>query len=732
MRATAIFILICFSLSIQAQTTNNSKSLYYQSFKQVIDSSYSYNWNDADDKWELVEKDQFIYDTIGVLETRISSIKNDLDEFEYIHKKENKLLNHDIVESTYSFYEDEEWFSDYKVYNSGLTDTSYVFDTINETYTYHYIVEKTIENEQIVSVIEKSWDTTLNQWINYSKSDFTYSSTENTETRYLWDTAKSIWYLNTKLFELLNTSALVDTLLEQVYDTVAETWNDKQRIINTYESGNLISSEIQFYNDPEWINFSMDSNVYITSLKEKRIRQYWNMSSLKFDLFSQNVYSYNYLNNLEEDIFQQWDSIKERWIDVNKVSHFYSDIICTLTNTLEETSPISCYNANDGQISLSIEGGTEPIEVLWNTGETDLILENIAANSYYVVEITDANKCVVSDSILIENPDSISVSLEQIDHVTCYGNSDGSIEIITEGGTGELEYSWNDNSETTTSDIQNLPVGIYSVIVSDQNECSSIHQFEITQPDSLIVNVVELENVSCFGFDDGVATISVSGGTLPYQYEWLEYAIEDSTINILKADQYNYFLVTDAHACEFFDSVIVIQPDSVSTSAIAGFNAAKSGDMIEYSVEPTDRSRYYWNVDLGNVKYGDGTHLVLIEWTDIGDGMVSVIEETDNGCYGDTIYFPVAVSENDVSINEIENDFIKAFPNPFTERLTVSLKNGLVANSYRILDIDGRTVQYKNKLNQNTFIIHRNGLNKGIYFLEIVTDKSYLVRIVIK
>ena len=65
-------------------------------------------------------------------------------------------------------------------------------------------------------------------------------------------------------------------------------------------------------------------------------------------------------------------------------------------------------------------------------------------------------------------------------NVLCHGSSTGSIDVSVSGGTSPYSYVWNTGS--TTEDLQNLGIGLYTAIVTDSNGCTDTVAVTITQP----------------------------------------------------------------------------------------------------------------------------------------------------------------------------------------------------------------------------------------------------------
>jgi hypothetical protein len=70
--------------------------------------------------------------------------------------------------------------------------------------------------------------------------------------------------------------------------------------------------------------------------------------------------------------------------------------------------------------------------------------------------------------------------------VTCHGGADGAIDLTVTGGTGTYEIAWSPGS-ATTEDLYGLPVGTYSVTVTDTNGCRKMLSVTVTEPPANIL-----------------------------------------------------------------------------------------------------------------------------------------------------------------------------------------------------------------------------------------------------
>ena len=238
------------------------------------------------------------------------------------------------------------------------------------------------------------------------------------------------------------------------------------------------------------------------------------------------------------------------------------------------SSLVSCFNGNDGTSTINMMGGTSPYSYLWSNGQNTQTASGLSAGIYSCV-IADTNGCVFNG-----NPISVTVSQPQspvdpslfstILNVSCFGDSRGSISLTTSGGTPPYSYSWSNGG--TTASINNLFLGTYSVMVTDDNGCSQSsfsslpdsNQFLISQPLNPLSFSSSKVDVNCKGEATGSISLNLSGGTSPYTYLWSNGSLT-SSINNLFAGTY-HFTLTDANLCTIDDSIIIIEPDSLISS----------------------------------------------------------------------------------------------------------------------------------------------------------------------
>src|ERR1035438_2329878 len=168
---------------------------------------------------------------------------------------------------------------------------------------------------------------------------------------------------------------------------------------------------------------------------------------------------------------------------------------------------------------MTVAGGTPNYNYLWNTAppQSSSTASNLPAGTY-VVTVTDAHGCTTTAQATISQPpSSLTAGISSQTNVSCFGLNDGSATVTAAGGTPIYSYFWNTAPPQSSATASNLPAGTYVVTVTDAHGCTTTAQATITQPPaSLTAAISSQTNVSCFGLNDGSATVTAAGGTPIY------------------------------------------------------------------------------------------------------------------------------------------------------------------------------------------------------------------------
>src|SRR6185436_17324046 len=232
----------------------------------------------------------------------------------------------------------------------------------------------------------------------------------------------------------------------------------------------------------------------------------------------------------------------------------------------------------NGSAQVTAGGGTSPYQYAWSpSGGTATTASGLASGSY-MVTVTDAHNCIQSASAIVTQPSSLTASIPVSSPVICYGGNNGTAHVSAGGGTAPYQYAWSPSGGTSTI-ASGLTAGNYTVTVTDVNNCSRTANVTITQPPLLTAGIPAPVNVSCYGGNNGSASVTVNGGTSPYQYAWSPSGGTAAGATGLAAGNYTV-AVSDANGCSLQRNAVILQPDSMTlgtTSIPALCNGQSTG-----------------------------------------------------------------------------------------------------------------------------------------------------------
>jgi gliding motility-associated-like protein len=271
--------------------------------------------------------------------------------------------------------------------------------------------------------------------------------------------------------------------------------------------------------------------------------------------------------------------------------------------------------------------------------------------------VTDDNGCEASDMIDVVVYPELSAIAAVTANVQCYDGNDGEITISSPmGGTGNFEYRISGSVWQTGTVFQGLSAGLYDVYMRDTSvdicEKTIGLALEVTQPDQpLDATVTAIENVSCFGGDDGSVTVEGNGGTAPYRYSLNGGPASGSGVFGGLAAGDHMVMVIDDNDCTFDVPVTISQPSEALEGAVTEIMNVSCfmGDDGSVTVEGSGGTApYSYSLD-GGPASGSGVYGGLAA----GDYLVTVIDGND--C---TFDIPVTISQPSEALEGVVTEII--------------------------------------------------------------------------
>lgn len=259
---------------------------------------------------------------------------------------------------------------------------------------------------------------------------------------------------------------------------------------------------------------------------------------------------------------------------------------------LNATAP-SCNGLSDGSVRVQVGGGTPDYDYLWLPGNTtDTALLNLGAGTY-ILELTDANGCVKTDSVRLIEPDALVLSIDTFltENPRCADTQDGILAVSVNSNDninplGAAPYTWSDGFAAATASVAtDLPAGTYSVTVTDTRGCTDAISYTLTQPTPIVFSFQQPADPPCFGDATFFSIDNISGGVgtglLDYTYQ-----IDNNGISFIPDQQATIFAgthiitVEDFNGCAASDTVTINQPDELSVRFNPAVVEVELGDTL--------------------------------------------------------------------------------------------------------------------------------------------------------
>ncbi len=371
------------------------------------------------------------------------------------------------------------------------------------------------------------------------------------------------------------------------------------------------------------------------------------------------------------------------------------EVIMPDTLVINETiTNVSCNGENDGEISISILGGTGPYTILWTDSGNDTDQRSNLTPGDYTVVLTDANDCTATETYTISEDTILDLQVAY-DDLLCPGALGTDVDVTISGGVEPYTFAWTGDINSANEDLVSVGVGSYTITVTDAAGCTIAESITITENPEIIIDVTK-ELPSC-QLDDGSMSVIASGGSgVGYQYFWYNTTVSSTLIgqddNVQDLEAGTYFL-------EVFDSEGCFSDLSISLSNNQGSISAEITD-IPCANDPTGAI---------DITVSDLTEPLTFSWSGVngftsGQEDISALEAGDyiitvtdvDGCQlietytvASTTLLEVDIEIDNVCFGETGTGTISIEVNGGIEPYTVSWTgNGIVSDQLSISDLD--------------------------------------------
>ncbi len=303
----------------------------------------------------------------------------------------------------------------------------------------------------------------------------------------------------------------------------------------------------------------------------------------------------------------------------------------------------SCPETCDGAARVIASNGDPNLDyfLYWDAitpmADTGLIfnISDLCAGST-VFNVSQDGICFYKDTIEILAPDSIKINLVNAIDASCFGSSDGALQVAAAGGTPGYTYSW--TGGPFNANYPGIMAGTYHVVATDSKNCMAEDSFSVSQPDTLIaeIDVAGTIQLSCGNSNDGVITLNVSGGNAgAYTYQWNPNVSTTYQAANLGAGHYQ-ITVSDPRGCNDTTSYTLVSPVPVEVVWPILDPPLCFGDesLFQITTVTGGSGNYTYNIN-------GGQQFDINQSISLPAGIYIINVSDDRGCTDDTTYMIV-------------------------------------------------------------------------------------------
>ena len=382
----------------------------------------------------------------------------------------------------------------------------------------------------------------------------------------------------------------------------------------------------------------------------------------------------------------------------------YTEATCPVPCNIEiaNASTVADCNTDNGVAAITVSNGSGNYTYLWGTGETTATLPNVGYGLYEVT-VGDGPGCERSHTVFVGQNSTLAVTFNPA-ILQCASAPDGDITIDVTGGTQPYTFLW--STGDTTQDIDSIPGGVYSVVVTDADGCMLTDSTELT---SIFGSetIVTINDESCAGANNG--SISVApGGIFPFppQYLWNTGATTAGIYNLAPG---TYWVQTT----DFFGCVDTIYATVGSGTGNFSVNISQQSNTL-YA---TTSLNYQWYFN-GNPISGAMQQTYTISQS----GNYYVVASGGGTCIDTSNIIEATYNPDGILENSLFNT-VQVYPNPANENLNVAISLlSPQATEVKLLDITGRVIwsfAKAEKLTETRCSIPVSAFAEGVYFVKV-------------
>jgi gliding motility-associated-like protein len=241
-------------------------------------------------------------------------------------------------------------------------------------------------------------------------------------------------------------------------------------------------------------------------------------------------------------------TVRDALLNIFNIPVIIAQPASAVSGSITSQNNILCFGSSTGEVTVAGSGGLAPYVYKLGSGsyQASGTFNTLAAGTY-TVTVQDVNLCTFDIAVTITQPSAaLAGTIASQTNVSCSGGSNGAANVTGSGGTAPYQFSFNGGLFQPAAIYSGLSAGNYTVTVLDASSCSVDVLVTITEPEVLAVSF-EKTDASCPGEPDGSITLTITGGTQPYNVIWAD-GLNSATRTNIPDGSYSA-VVTDANGC---------------------------------------------------------------------------------------------------------------------------------------------------------------------------------------
>jgi gliding motility-associated-like protein len=318
-----------------------------------------------------------------------------------------------------------------------------------------------------------------------------------------------------------------------------------------------------------------------------------------------------------------------------------------------------CYGDNSGTAIVYASGGTSPYTYAFDAGGYGASNALSGFNvGNHIIHVKDNNGCIKDSTLNFKQPSQLYFTVPGVTPPTCEGMLNGSITIAAIGGTPGYMYAMDNGTFKPVNLYNGLGEGTYIFHIQDSNKCTHDTSITLTGYPHIVIGQPELTPPTCYGLNNGIIDLNVTGGVPPLTYHIVKPNITNNTgiFDTLRKGTYT-FQITDAKGCHKDTAIFLDEPPLLNVKAAATPNDCvgpdDNGSLLVTVTGGTEPYTYAWSSGQNSALVngvGNGAYWVVVTDANLCSDSALAVVGYDNCCRP---FLPDAFTPNGDGRNDI-------------------------------------------------------------------------------